>query len=66
MAGLERAMVAGMLDLPEERAFTSGVSDIEMVKIRDMLQKSWGSDQSLNSSGDSAQSGSEVLRLTLV
>ncbi|KAK1724084.1 uncharacterized protein BDZ83DRAFT_752915 [Colletotrichum acutatum] len=64
MAGLERAMVAGMLDLPEERAFTSGVSDIKMVKIRDMLQKSWGSDKSLNSSGASAQSGSEVLGLT--
>ncbi|EXF79384.1 hypothetical protein CFIO01_02119 [Colletotrichum fioriniae PJ7] len=49
MAGLERAMVAGMLDLPEERAFTSGVSNMKMVKVRDMLQKSWGSAKPLNS-----------------
>ncbi|KAJ3544411.1 hypothetical protein NM208_g3069 [Fusarium decemcellulare] len=41
MAGLERAMVAGMLDLPDEKALNRSHPDIKMVKIEDMLRENW-------------------------
>ncbi|EEU35743.1 uncharacterized protein NECHADRAFT_44399 [Fusarium vanettenii 77-13-4] len=41
MAGLERAMVAGKLNLPDERALNRLHPDIKMVKIEDMLRENW-------------------------
>ncbi|RTE69355.1 hypothetical protein BHE90_016264 [Fusarium euwallaceae] len=41
MAGLERAMVAGMLDLPFEKALNLRHPDIKVVKIEDMLRENW-------------------------
>lgn len=44
MAGLERAMVAGMLDLSDEKALNRSYPDVKLLKIKEMLRDSWGSE----------------------